>query len=99
KKYRVLFCFCRQYSERADMKAINIFDKKVILFLFSVLLFSACKSTSSDSDVYEISPGDDAQAAFQEALNVAQQGETIVLAEGTFAFNRTMTMDAKSGVT
>ena len=80
------------------MEPISILRKLFILIFFPLLLFSACESTSSDSDTYEISPGDEAQAAFQEALNAAKEGETITLGEGTFEFNRTMTMDAKSGV-
>lgn len=69
---------------------------KNILLVISVALLGACGRTSECEFV--ISPGEGAQANFQNALNSIEEG-CLELQEGTYEFSRTVTMDSKSEVT
>ncbi len=67
-----------------------------IILIISFALLGACVP-KSDCE-FTISPGDEAQADFQNALNSIEEG-CIELQEGTYEFSRTVTMDGKSAVT
>lgn len=60
--------------------------------LLSVLLLS-CNTSK------EIQPSDEVQKVLQEKLLTVQDGETILLGEGTFQFTSTLSLDGKSHIT
>lgn len=64
----------------------------IIGFILS-LLFVSCNNTK------EIQPSKDAQKILQEKLLSVQDGETILLGEGTFVFTSTLSLDGKSRIT
>lgn len=57
------------------------------------LLFVSCNNTK------EIQPSEDAQKILQEKFLSVQDGETILLGEGTFVFTSTLSLDGKSRIT
>ncbi len=56
-------------------------------------LLSSCQSPK------EIKPSDNVQKILQEKLLTVEEGETILLGEGTFLFSSTLSLDGKSNIT
>lgn len=68
----------------------------LIALLLSFFLAASCDKLESCN--FEISPGSNAQAELQDALNVVEEGCKVELSDGVFEFTRTLTMDSKSDV-
>lgn len=69
----------------------------LLTVLTLLILASGCKEPPPCD--FEIRPGPAAQNQMQTALNQVKDGCTISLSDGTFEFDRRLTMDSKSDIT
>ncbi|MCH2664206.1 right-handed parallel beta-helix repeat-containing protein [bacterium] len=65
-------------------------NSKVAAILVSILLIASCGGPQA------IQPGDDVQRVAQRALIMAKPGDTVRFVEGTFLFNKTLSLDVEN---
>ena len=65
-------------------------NSKVAAILVSILLIPSCGGPQA------IQPGDDVQRVAQRALIMAKPGDTVRFVEGTFLFNKTLSLDVEN---